>query len=74
MAGNVFEWVNDLYGSSYYSSSPQNNPPGPTTGTYRVVRGGHSYNYSNLCRASNRNYYTPTNANFFIGFRVARTP
>ena len=44
MAGNVYEWVNDWYGSTYYSTSPYANPPGPVTGTSKVLRGG-SWNY-----------------------------
>ena len=41
MHGNVWEWVNDWYGESYYNSSPRVDPPGPTSGSYRVFRGGH---------------------------------
>jgi len=42
MAGNVWEWVADLYGIEYYSVSPQHNPTGPGTNTtnLRVIRGG----------------------------------
>jgi formylglycine-generating enzyme required for sulfatase activity len=74
MSGNVWEWVNDWYGSSYYSSSPQNNPLGPTTGTYRVVRGGAWNYYSSSCRASDRPYDTPSYTDAAFGFRAARTP
>jgi formylglycine-generating enzyme required for sulfatase activity len=74
MSGNVWEWVNDWYGSTYYSSSPQNNPTGPASGASRVVRGG-SWNYdAYYLRASSRSYYTPGDAVSFIGFRVARAP
>lgn len=40
MAGNVSEWVADLYRELYYASSPRSNPPGPNQGSARVVRGG----------------------------------
>ncbi len=40
MSGNVWKWMLDWYEESYYSSSPRNDPPGPSMGTYRVVRGG----------------------------------
>jgi formylglycine-generating enzyme required for sulfatase activity len=39
MAGNVWEWLNDWYGETYYANSPSSNPTGPTSGQYRVVRG-----------------------------------
>jgi formylglycine-generating enzyme required for sulfatase activity len=42
MAGNVWEWVNDLYGTEYYKTSPEHNPTGPETSStnLRVIRGG----------------------------------
>ena len=51
MSGNVWEWANDWYGSSYYGDSPYSNPPGPASGTYKVLRGGSwtsNWNYVRL--------------------------
>jgi formylglycine-generating enzyme required for sulfatase activity len=74
MSGNVWEWVNDWWSSSYYSSSPQNNPTGPASGVYRVVRGGSWSGITSILRASGRNGSTPGYAYHYVGFRVARAP
>ena len=39
MSGNVYEWVSDWYGKDYYRNSPKDNPKGPGSGKYRVLRG-----------------------------------
>jgi len=74
MSGNVWEWVNDWWGSSYYSTSPSVNPQGPSSGTSRVLRGGGWFVNSYHCRASRRLSNVPDLSNIFFGFRVARNP
>ena len=74
MAGNVSEWVNDWFGTTYYASSPPTNPPGPASGTYRVLRGGSWNDSSNFVRSSHRYFLTPSISNNRMGFRVARAP
>ena len=71
MAGNVYEWVNDWYSSNYYSVSPPSNPPGPTSGTERVARGGYWYSYDNFLRVSVRSLFDPVGYSNIIGFRCA---
>jgi formylglycine-generating enzyme required for sulfatase activity len=74
MSGNVWEWVNDWYSSSYYVSSPSVNPPGPSSGALRVLRGGSWSNTSDNCRSSDRLGLNASLDGSDLGFRVARNP
>jgi formylglycine-generating enzyme required for sulfatase activity/serine/threonine protein kinase len=70
MSGNVLEWCSDWYDADYYDSSPSTSPKGPSSGAYRVLRGG-SWNYeASYCRVVYRGSNEPSNRSSDNGFRV----
>lgn len=68
MSGNVWEWCQDWKGS--YSSEPQTNPTGPTTGSDRVFRGGSWGNDAWSCNVAYRSGYSPNFHNDLLGLRL----
>jgi len=71
MVGNVWEWVNDWYQSDYYSESPTNDPPGPSSGSYRVLRGGYWYGSAINLRVASRDDDAPADQDPAVGVRCA---
>jgi formylglycine-generating enzyme required for sulfatase activity len=73
MSGNVYEWVQDLYGD--YPDGPVTDPAGPATGAYRVFRGGAWNAYSFRGRSAARSNDRPATgiALGCFGFRLVQS-
>jgi formylglycine-generating enzyme len=73
MGGNVWEWTMDNYGHDYYANSPNQNPTGPNSGRFKVIRGG-SWHSGGMCI---QNYYRnglpPSWIDFAVGFRCVKS-
>lgn len=74
MAGNVKEWCNDWYGSTYYGVSPAIDPTGPVSGTYTCLRGGAWFYGPDACRSANRDWGWNASNLGIVGFRVVAVP
>jgi formylglycine-generating enzyme required for sulfatase activity len=72
MYGNVWEWVQDWYDEEYYVRSLSQDPHGPSSGLYRVVRGGGWDCGAGDCRSASRNVEAPGNRTNVIGFRLLK--
>jgi len=76
MHGNVWEWCQDWIGTYQFpAGGVVENPVGPGSGQYRVLRGGswHKFRYDGYCRSASRVRGSPDGRHFADGFRLAMT-
>lgn len=71
LAGNVYEWCRDYYKSDYYSLPAYQDPQGPATSMFKVLRGGSWYHDKEEMRCADRFRFMPVARVSFVGFRVA---
>lgn len=70
MAGNVYEWCQDVYDPGFYADSPKKNPVNEGPGRYRVLRGGAFVLEVPDLRSSYRYRLLEVDRAPYIGFRT----
>lgn len=71
MQGNVWEWVQDAYHTSY-NDAPTDGSAWVGNGTHRVIRGGSFDYYAGHLRSANRNDRDPGYRHYSTGFRLLK--
>jgi len=72
MAGNVAEWVQDWYDPNYYRQALLSDPPGPSRGAIKAMRGGSWLKPARSLRTSDRDWGTMDSRPSGTGFRCAK--
>ena len=68
--GNVWEWGMDGYVGTLLGGD---NPLHTSSAPYRVVRGGGWFNGARNLRSGSRDYGSPEDGDYGVGFRLVRT-
>ncbi len=74
MSGNIYEWCEDDWHSSYDAPGRPDDGNawvnGPGRGARRVVRGGYYFSDPVFCRPAYRNDWRPDDRYYYVGFRL----
>jgi len=73
MAGSLSEWCADWFERDYYNNSEWRNPAGPSSGLYKVIRGGAWSDGPRRVTVFFRNWVRPIQRSPNIGFRCAKS-
>jgi iron(II)-dependent oxidoreductase len=69
MMSFVSEWTADWYMKNYYAQAISNNPLGPNSGQFKVLRGNIHWSGDYV---ANREKYVPSYSDSYSGFRCAK--
>ncbi len=75
MSGNIAEWTLDWYTFGGYENghTEQADPTGPSSGTFRMRRGGSFTSSEPYCRSASRSYKPPAQRSIRLGTRICRS-
>jgi len=73
MSGNVYEWCEDTYQSSFVGTPTDGSTWVSSGASSRVSRGGSWYHNSRYCRSANRSINSAVSRSYILGFRLARS-
>jgi len=73
VAYNLWEWTADWYAPDYFSESSKEDPAGPVSGDFRVLRGGGFRSDPASATCYSRGSARPSTSSPYVTFRVMKT-
>ena len=72
VAYNLWEWTSDWYAPDYFSKSSKEDPAGPSSGDFRVLRGGGFRSDPASATVYSRGSARPSTSSPYVTFRVMK--